>query len=256
MSAANSEAHGSEFGLVAGWTATELTGRDEMSTLAGACRGSASPGALAWLAESLQLGPDITMLDVGAGLAGPSAWASRRYGVRPITIEPMVEACRGGHRLFGLPAAAASADALPVRSATFGVAWVLGVLDTVEDQVAVLREVRRALADDGRLGVLAYVATGPVDDDRAPDGNTFATAAELDDHLDAAGFVVVDQADEDTLPAVPLDWQLRQDRLDRELAARHGNDPRWTEAKRQEGAFGRLLDDGSVAPLLLHAVCR
>jgi SAM-dependent methyltransferase len=227
-----------------------------MSMLAGACRGSGSPGALAWLAESLRLAPDLALLDVGAGLAGPSAWAAQRYGVRPIPVEPMVEACRGGRDLFGLPGVVASADALPLRSASFEVAWVLGVLDTVRDPVAVLREVRRALTDHGRLGVLAYVATRPVEDRRTPDGNTFSSAGDLDAHLDAAGFVVVDRADDATLPAVPLDWQLRQDRLDRELDGRHGHDPRWTESKRQEGAFARLIDDGSVAPLLLHAVCR
>ena len=31
---------------------------------------------------------------------------------------------------------------------------------------------------------------------------------------------------------------------------------RWQEAKDQEETFGRLLDDGTVAPLLLLATCR
>jgi SAM-dependent methyltransferase len=168
----------------------------------------------------------------------------------------MVDACQGGLRLFGFATVAASADALPVRSHAFDAAWMLGVLDTVGDPGAVLAEVRRVLTDDGRLGVLAYVATRPVEERRTPEGNDFATVAELDEQLAAAGFAVVDRADDDALPAVPREWERRQDRLDRGLEARHGDDPRWAESKRQERAFARLIEDGAVAPLLLHAVCR
>src|SRR4051812_30084406 len=111
--------HQSEFGTVASWTADELASLDADSLIAAACRGSASPAALAWLAECLALRAGDRLLDVGAGLGGPAAWAAEHYGVVPTTVEPMQEAAAGGRELFGLDAAVATATQLPLRSASF-----------------------------------------------------------------------------------------------------------------------------------------
>lgn len=255
MSGADVSDHRSEFGVLAGWTTRALLNADPPTRLAAACRGSGSPAALAWLAESLRLAAGDMLLDVGSGLGGPSAWAAERYGTTPFAIDPMVEAAAGSRQLFGLDTVAGAAQDLPVRSATFDAAWCLGVLDTLEDPLAALREVRRVLRNDGRLGLIAFLADGPIARASAPRGNHFRSAEGLDRALVDAGFFVVDRSRGEHLPNAPVDWVLRQHRVRDVLAARHGDDGRWIEAAEQERRFGELLECGAVHIQLIHAVC-
>jgi len=255
MTEASATAHDSEFNHVARWTADELQGRDQTSVLAGASRGSGSPSALAWLAESLAFADDLRLLDVGSGLGGPAAWASARYGVSPVGVEPMDGAALGASQLFAMPTVVGGAEALPIASATFDVAWTLGVLDTVENPKAALVEIRRCLVDDGRIGVLGYVADQPIRPADIPEGNRFPTTAELVADLASAKFAVVDWVASAVLANAPLDWSLRQARLDQVLSRDHAEDPRWHQAKENEAAFAALLDDGRVSMILIHALC-
>ncbi|GLY89669.1 hypothetical protein Airi02_075980 [Actinoallomurus iriomotensis] len=57
----------------------------------------------------------------------------------------MPTACRAAARLFGLPVVSADGDRTPLRTGSVDAAWCLGVLDTVRDKVAVLREIHRVL---------------------------------------------------------------------------------------------------------------
>ncbi len=255
MTDRDSPAHEAEFDLVARWTAEELAGRDQTSVLAGASRGSGSPSALAWLAESLAFAEGLRLLDVGSGLGGPAAWAADRYGVRPVGVEPMDGAAEGATRLFAMPTVLGAAEALPIARATFDVAWTLGVLDTVDHPVAALTEVRRCLVDDGHLGVLAYVADEPIPPADVPEGNSFATTAELLADLVRSGFTVVDHVSSEALPNAPLNWSRPQSRLDEALTRDHGSDPRWQRATENADAYAELLDDGRVTMILVHARC-
>jgi SAM-dependent methyltransferase len=243
----------SEFGTVAGWTAEALLELDGQSRIIGACRGSGSPAALAWLAESTGVRGGTTLLDVGAGLGGPLAWARDHYDVRAFAAEPMELAVTGSARLFGLDALVARADALPFDSASAQVVWCLAALDTMEQPLDALREARRVLTDEGRLGVLAYVADGPIDDEDVPEGNHFPTAPELDDLLGRAGFAVVDKVEGSTLPDAPVEWTETQAALDRTIRDRHGDDPRWSVAKDQEQQFADLLEREALRVVLLRA---
>lgn len=243
-----------EFGTVARWTADLVAGRDDSTVLAAACRGSGSPSALAWLAESLRLGPGTTLLDVGAGLAGPLAWAVQHYGVSPVAVEPMTAACQGARQLFGQPAISAPADALPLRNRSVTACWILGVLDTVPDPFAVLREARRVIDDNGRVGLLAYLAARTIAAEDAPRGNHFQRADELDRAVSEAGFLVVDRIEGSGLPDAPVDWQLRQQQVERELEQTHGDDAVWQTAAEQSSRFARLLDRGDLSLTLIHAV--
>jgi SAM-dependent methyltransferase len=247
--------HQSEFGTVASWSADALGELDEESLIAGACRGSASPAALAWLAECLALDSGEPLLDVGAGLGGPAAWVADHYGVVPTAVEPMFDAAHGGRTLFGLSTAVASATHLPLRGGAFRSAWMLGVLDTLPDPGAVLGEVRRVLADDGRLALLAYIAQGLLPEDAVPSGNHFQTIDELLGAVEAAGFAVIDRIDATALPPPPMDWQVRQDRLRDRVAEEHGDDPRHQDAEEQARRFGALLGSGALGAVLLHVVC-
>ena len=57
------------------------------------------------------------MIDVGAGMGGPAAYAARRTGVQPILAEPEPDACRAAVRLFRAPVVQADATALPFGDA-------------------------------------------------------------------------------------------------------------------------------------------
>lgn len=253
MTTTDQDPQESEFGTVAGWTADALLELDGQARIIGACRGSGSPAALAWLAEATGVQGGTTLLDVGAGLGGPLAWARDHYDVRPLATEPMELAVAGSARLFGHTALVARAGALPFPRASVGVVWCLAALDTMEDPLRALQEARRVLTDVGRLGVLAYVADGPIDEERVPEGNHFHTTAQLDELLERAGFAVVDRSDGSTLPDPPLEWTRTQDDVDRTLRERHGGDPRWSVATDQEQRFAALLDRGDVRVALLRA---
>jgi SAM-dependent methyltransferase len=249
------DAHGSEFGTIAEWTADVVGDRDTSFLLSAACRGSGSPAALAWLAESLHLTHETAFLDLGAGLGGPSAWVAEHYGVHPVAVEPMLGACIGSARLFPHPALAATAAHLPFPDDSFDAAWTLGVLDTMADPLGCLVELRRILRRDGGLGLLAYVAHQPIPESQVPDGNRFQTLGSLADLLDRAGFAIIDKVTGPQLPDAPLDWQLRQERVHQDLADRYRRNPEWQIAATQEGKFARLLDDERLEVVLLNAVC-
>src|SRR5690242_867147 len=150
-----------EFDDVAGWTADAVERLGERYAIPAACRGSANPAALAWLAEACELRAGSVLLDVGAGAGGPAAWAAGRFGVRPILLEPMPTACRAAARLFGLPVVSADGCRIPLRTGSVDAAWCLGVLDTVRDKVAVLREIHRVLPPGASLGLLVVIARDP-----------------------------------------------------------------------------------------------
>ncbi|MEV5569848.1 methyltransferase domain-containing protein [Spirillospora sp. NPDC052269] len=242
-----------EFDDVAGWTADAVERLGAAYAIPAACRGSANPAALAWLAEACGLSAGTRLLDVGAGLGGPAAWAAERFGVRPILLEPMPAAGRAAARLFGLPILAADGTRIPLRDGSVDAAWCLGVLDIVQDKAALLSEIHRVLRPGGPLGLLVVVAQGrqllPT-----PEGNVFPTRRELSGLLDAAGFVPVRQIDrpED----VPPSWKRRAERVAAVVASRHRDDRAMALADRQGERFTRLFDAGQIAVRLVHAVRR
>jgi SAM-dependent methyltransferase len=249
--AMDSEKMEAEFDVAADWTraAVERLG-DEYAIPAG-CRGSASPSALAWLAEALEFAPSTRLLDLGAGIGGPAAWAARRYGVRPVLVDPMEGACRAAAALFGLPAIRADGSAVPLPTASIGTAWCLGVLCTVEDKAALLAELHRVLTPGAHLGLLVLVAQtshlAPV-----PEGNFFPAQEELVAVLDKSGFAVEEQVDDpgDT----PAAWTKRTTRVDDLIREWHETDEAYVQGAEQQDRLGHLLSTGQVSSQLLHAV--
>jgi SAM-dependent methyltransferase len=242
-----------EFDDLAGWTAdaVEQLGLDH--AIPAGCRGSASPTTLAWLAEACRLSSGTRLLDLGAGVGGPAAWATRRYGVRPVLVDPMPGACRAAGRLFGLPAVLADGLAVPLRSRSFDAAWSLGVLCTVDEKYELLRELHRLLIARGPLGLLVLVAQA-ANPQPAPEGNSFPSQEELVAVLEKAQFEVVEQiaAPED----VPSSWTERADRVDQVIREVHGDDPRFEEAEEQSRRMSELFRTGQVSTQLVHAQSR
>ena len=244
-----------EFDVVAGWTRDAVAALGPDHAIPAACRGTASPSALAWLGEACELGAGSRLVDAGAGVGGPAAFAAERFGVRPVLVEPMVGACRAARELFGFPTVAGTGDRLPLATGTADAVWCLGVLCTTEAKGALLAELHRLLAPGRPLGLFVLVAERqPVPD--APEGNSFPAHDELARALDLAGFDIVQQVAATDLAATPGSWQDRIDRVERAVADVHGDDPRFHQAEEQEERMGKLMSSGAVSGWLVHAVAR
>ena len=164
----------------------------------------------------------------------------------------MAEAVRAGRRLFGLPSVVAFGQELPFADGAFDAAWCLGVLCTTPDKAQALTELRRVLADGGRLGLLVFVADGPLPPP-LPEGNEFPSEAELRGLLAGAGFTLQATADAD-LADSPPEWTERADAVQAEIARRHGDDPAFRQAEENSSRVGRLLSGGALRAWLGVAV--
>ncbi len=240
-----------EFDTVAGWTADVAIELGPEFHLPAACRGSGSPSALQWLIDHLKLSRTDRMLDCGAGLGGPAAFAVQRTGVDVVLTDPEFLACRAAVRLFDLPTLQAASD-LPFAAHSFDVAWSLGVLCTVPDQPALLAELRRVLSDDGRLGLLVFVVTTPSVSNQ-PEGNNFPSPAGLAALVADAGFVIEETVLVNDLGSPPRDWTERADQVEAALARLHSDDQDWERANRQSELMGDLLKSGDVVGTLVIA---
>lgn len=240
-----------EFDTVAEWTAEVAWDLGPDYFLPAGCRGSGNPASLRWFIDRLGITRDVRMLDCGAGVGGPSAFARAEVGVVPVLSDPEAGACRGARRLFGLPVVQAGSE-VPFATGSFDVIWSLGVLCTVPDQPEVLRELRRVLSPTGRLGLLVFVArTEPLSDQ--PSGNTFPSEDRLRTLLAEAGLTVLDSASAGDYAATPKDWQDRTAAVQAELVRRHRSDPIWQTASDQSRLIGRLLSDGELAGIMISA---
>jgi SAM-dependent methyltransferase len=244
MTELESEAMEAEFDTVAGWTEEAVRALGPEYAIPAGCRGSGSRGALRWLADRLDLAAGVRMLDDGAGVGGPAGWLAADRGVRPVCAEPMVAAVRASRRLFGLSSVVALSQGLPFADGSFDAAWCLGVLCTTSDKAAALAELRRVLRPGGRLGLLVFVADGPLPPP-LPEGNKFPSQAELRALLSDAGFILGPTADAD-LGDSPADWTERADAVDAEVARRHGDDNAFRQARENSRRVGRLLSDGAL----------
>ena len=252
MTGLDSEAMEAEFDTVAGWTEEAVRALGPEHAIPAGCRGSGGEGALRWLADRLDLRPGARLLDSGAGVGGPAGWLAAERGLRPVCAEPMAAAVRAGRRLFGLPSVIAVSQYLPFADASFDAAWCLGVLCTTSDKAGLLAELRRVLAPGARLGLLVFVADGPLPPP-LPEGNEFPSEAETRRLLADAGFELTEAADAD-LGDSPEEWTRRADAVEAEVERRHGGDPAFGQAKEQSRRVGRLLADGALRPWLAVAV--
>lgn len=244
------DAMSAEFDTVAEWTAQVCTRLGADYYLPAACRGSGSPQALDWLINRLGLAPGSTLLDSGAGVGGPAAYAVHTGAVHPVLVEPEAGACRAARRLFGFPVLQASGSELPIADGTFDAAWSLGVLCTMPDQLGLLTELRRVVRPGGGIGLLVFVATRDIAAEEQPDGNKFPTGESLHHLFDQAGLAVVEQQVASELDAAPQDWERRADEVDAEMAARYAEHEAWKVSQQQSERMGALLGEGAVVGTL------
>lgn len=246
----DAEATKDEFDTVPSWTVRAIETLGPEYAIPAACRGSGSPEALRWLAGKLALDAGTSLVDVGAGMGGAAEFAAREFGSEVVLVEPMIGACQAAHRLFDRATVAATGEGLPFRSGVFDKAWSLGVVCTSSDQPEMLRELRRVVRADGRVGVLVYIKT--VDDlPNQPEGNNFPTRLGLDRLVEDAGMRIVDRADLADFAAPPDWWQQRVAECDDLVAKRHRHDSRWDSASEQESIITGLIRDELVIGTIL-----
>jgi SAM-dependent methyltransferase len=242
------EAMEDEFDTVAEWTAQVAADLGADYFIPAGCRGSGQPAALDWLLEGMRPRAGELLIDVGAGVGGPDAYALEHTGVRPVLVEPEPGACRAAARLFGGFVVRADARRLPFPDAAAGVVWSLGVLCTLDgppSQLAMLREMRRVTRPGGRIGLLVYMATTPKLDD-PPEGDHFPTRGQLSELLSGANLRVLGQAEASDLPEASPQWRDRTAAVERELRRRYGDTPQLTEANEQSDRIGHLLRSGEL----------
>jgi ubiquinone/menaquinone biosynthesis C-methylase UbiE len=215
-----------------------------------ACRGSGSPAALDWLIEQLDLVRGESLLDCGAGMGGPAAYAERRRSIRPLLVEPEGGACRAARVLFGCPVVQASASSLPLRDESFDAAWSLGVLCTMPDQLAMLAELRRVVRPSGRIGLLVFMArsSNPFEQ---PVGNHFPTEDALMTLVHDAGLRIEAWRGTEEMTPAPHEWHSRVEKVTAALAERHGHQRAWQLSEQQAELMGQLLADSTVTGELL-----
>jgi SAM-dependent methyltransferase len=242
-----------EFDTVAEWTAQVAADLGPEYRVPAACRGSGQPAALDWLLAGLDPGPGDLMLDVGAGVGGPAAYAAEKTGVRPVLAEPEPGACRAAARLFRAPVVQADATDLPFAAGSAGQAWCLGVLCTApgpDAQLAMLRELRRVVRPGGPIGLLVFLAeTTELDD--PPEGNHFPSSTGLHALLGRAGLNTEAVADAQRLPDPPATWAGRTAAVERELQRRFGSTPQLAAATEQSDRIGKLLNSGQLTSQVL-----
>jgi ubiquinone/menaquinone biosynthesis C-methylase UbiE len=244
------EAMEAEFDTVAEWTAEVAADLGPEFHVPAGCRGSGSPAALDWLMEQMRLAAGDALLDCGAGVGGPAAYAARKRGVQPVLVEPETGACRAAQRLFGYPVLCADGSALPVADASFDAAWALGVLCTTPDQLTLLQELRRIVRPAGSIGLLAFVARRDLPSDRT-EGNHFPTSNRVRDLVQESSLRLDQWLCTADLPAIPEEWNERVDTVTKTLADRYGHTEAWRLAERQSAGIGRLLKEGAVTGELL-----
>lgn len=244
------EAMEAEFDTVAEWTAKVAADLGPDYHIPAGCRGSGSPAALDWLIEHTELAAGLRLLDCGAGVGGPAAYAAQAISVNPVLVEPEAGACHAARTLFRHPVLRAQAAALPLAEDSFDAAWCLGVLCTTPDQLALLQELHRVVRPGGRIGLLAFVAHREIPREEF-DGNHFPTPERLTRLFDEAGLVVEQQLCTTDLPAIPDGWDERSDAVEKALTDRYGHTRAWQLAEEQSGNIGDLLADGGLTGELL-----
>ena len=240
-----------EFGTMAAWTRQAVSDLGPDHAIPAACRGSGRPSGLDWILTRLGPQPAGRLLDVGAGLGGPAAYAKIHTALRPVCVEPMRQAAAGAASLFGLPALVGDGARLPFASGSFRFAWSLGTLCTTDQKGVWLAELRRVLRPKGRLGLLVVMATSDSFD--VPWGNAFPSEEELTWLLGAAGFMVLDAVWSDDLAPADATWQRLEDEVEVAVRDAHGADARYATVKEQERNLGELLESGRVRGRLLVA---
>lgn len=120
------------------------------------------------LAELLGLTGGERVLDVGAGIGGPSRYLAHTFGCRVTGLDLMPEFCQAATELaarLGLEQRVdyrqGNALAMPFPDGSFDVVWSQNVVMNIADRARLYAEIRRVLKPGGRYGFSDVVTRAP-----------------------------------------------------------------------------------------------
>jgi SAM-dependent methyltransferase len=153
------------------------------------------------LAQALPITADTLVIDIGAGLGGPSRYLAETFGCRVLGIDLSQSFVDGANFLadrIGLTDKVTyrqgDALSLPFDSDMFDLAWNQHVAMNIADRPKLYSEAFRVLRRGGRLAVFDVVADSgeplhfPVPWARVPTTSFLLTAAEMREVLTSQGF--------------------------------------------------------------------
>jgi SAM-dependent methyltransferase len=142
--------------------AVAATGYAEAGTAYERGRPEYPPAAIEALIDALELSPGRRVLDLGAG-TGKLTRRLSPAGARLVAVEPVATMRQAFVRANpGVPVVGGAAEAIPLRDGTVDAA-VVGTAFHWFDGPAALREVRRVLRPQGRLGLVWLARDEQVD---------------------------------------------------------------------------------------------
>lgn len=224
--------------------------------------------ATAALAETLELRPEMRVLDIGSGLGGPARYFARQAGCRVTGVDltpDYVEVATALTRRVGLTTRVdfqvASAVDLPFAAGSFDAATLIHVGMNVRDKARLCAEAARVLKSCGRFVIYDVMRVGPGDIAHptawaaSPAASFVAEPAFYREALRGAGFAVTAERD---LRDLALDVFRRF----RARVAERGLPPlglhllmgRDTPSKVANMVAG--LEAGRIAPIMLVATWR
>jgi len=239
-----------EFDTYSAWLVESLADLEPEDVIAGTCRGTGNPELLERVADSLDVGPDSLVLDVGSGLGGPSAWLGRERGCRVVGVDVIETEVRAAARLFPeTTPVVAGAERLPWRDASFDAVCSLGVIEMVANKRDALGELSRVLKPGGGVAIYGFFATDKPFR-HAPTANHFVKAEGLISDLERSGVRLVEASRCRYSPA-PDSWRRATAALRADVDRRHQGDDRLTLAQAQLGSFNWLRTSRCIEDWLL-----
>ena len=242
-----------EFDTVAEWTAEVAESLGPEYRIPAACRGSGRPSALDWLLAGLDPRPGDLMIDIGAGLGGPAAYAAERTGVQPVLVEPEPDACRAAAPAVRRPGGPGRRDRPAVRRRRGRHGLVPG--RAVHGQRPGRPAGHAARTAPGaprrRPGRAAGVPGHPGPAGRPAGGQPLPQPEPARHPAQPGRAGRAEPHGPADLAAPSAFWHERTATVESELEHRHGTSPAWRTAEAQSGRIGRLLKQGQLQSQVL-----
>jgi SAM-dependent methyltransferase len=233
------------FSSSAGWRAdvvADLPLTDE-GRAAALAAGPGFPAALRSIVAAMGLAACDTVVDLGAGVGGASAWVMASTGAQVIAVEPEPDARRAARELFPeLTVTDGRGDSIGMPDDSVDGVMALGLFSLLDELWPTVLETKRLLRPGRCIGVIDLFATSTHVHREGP--NTFRSIPRVLNTLGDAGFEVVDVGCGSVTP--PNEWQALSTAIDLLVRERYRDDPAFAAWDSDQQHLGRMIEDGTV----------